>query len=85
MQVPPFTKVAIVGLTGLSLFWLPWPITVAGIFLSGLVFPPLAAAFGVLADILYYPGFGFPTATLTGLVLALASFLVRHFVKTRIM
>lgn len=85
MKVPRFTKIAIVALTGLSLFWLPWPVTVAGIFLSGLVFPSLAAAYGVLADILYYPGFGLPYATLTGLVLALVSFLVRHFVKTRIM
>lgn len=85
MQLPFYIKVFIVVLTGLSLFWLPWPFTVAGMFLSGLVFPPLAAVFGILADILYYPGAGLPYAALTGLVLALVSFLVRHFVKTRIM
>jgi hypothetical protein len=85
MQIPFFIKIAIIVLTGLSLFWLPWPVTLAGIFLSGLAFPPAAAAFGILADILYYPGSGMPTATITGAALTLAAVLVRYIVKTRIM
>lgn len=85
MQVPLPVRVAVVGLALLSLFWFPWPVSLILLFLSGLVFPPAALALGVLADLLYYPGSGLPWGTIWGLILALISAAVRHFVKTRIM
>lgn len=42
-------------------------------------------AFGIAADILYYPGSGIPMSTLSGAILTLAAVAVRYFVKTRIM
>lgn len=85
MRIPVIVRAAVIVIALLSLFWLPWSISLILMFFSGLVFPPLALALGVLADLLYYPGHGLPWATLDGLVLALISAAVRHFVKTRIM
>lgn len=78
-------RVALILLTFFSLLWFPWLVSVIFIFVSGLIFPPLALFFGILADALYYPGQGYYMATLLGGFLMLMSYLVRHFVKTRIM
>ncbi|MDB4992215.1 MAG: hypothetical protein JWL75_460 [Parcubacteria group bacterium] len=85
MTFSPYVKGGIVLLSGLSLFWFPWPVTVALMFFSGLVFPPASLALGIAADLLYYPGTGYLWGTLMGGMLAIVSALVRHFVKTRIM
>lgn len=85
MRIPSYMRVgAVVGATA-SLFWLPWGATLTALFLAGLVFPPIAFALGILADILYYPGIGLPWGTVYGLLIAVLSALVRHFVKTSIM
>lgn len=84
MRVPLPVRIAVIVIALLSLFWLPWTISLLLMFLSGLVFPPAALALGVLADLLYYPGHGFPWGTCSGLALTLICAFVRHFVKTRI-
>jgi len=84
MSIPPYVRVGTPIAAFLSLFWFPWIVSILFIFFSGLVFPPLALALGILADILYYPGSGLPWGSISGLLLALFSALVRHFVKTRI-
>lgn len=85
MQVSLSVRVAAIVLATLSIFWLPWLITLVCLFLAGLIFPPAALALGVFSDLLYYPGHGIFLGTLWGLVLALLAAAVRHFVKTRIM
>ncbi len=85
MTIPRYAKVAVVVLSGLSLFWLPWGVTAVLMFCAALVFPPASLALGIIADVLYYPGTGYLIGTLTGAILAIIAALVRHFVKTRIM
>lgn len=68
-----------------SLFFFPWTLTLITAFAAGLVFPPLAAIVGVLIDVLYHPGSGWPLGTLSGIALALLAYGVRHFVRTRVM
>lgn len=85
MHVPVPIRAAVLVIALLSLFWLPWTVSLVLMFLSGLIFPPSAFALGILADLLYYPGHGFPQATFEGLALTFISIAVRHFVKTRIM
>lgn len=85
MHVSVPVRAALIVIALLSIFWLPWAITLVLMFLSGLVFPPLALILGILADLLYYPGHGFFWASFDGLLLTLLSAAVRHFVKTRIM
>jgi len=85
MKVPLPIRAAILVLALLSLFWLPWRISLLLVFAAGLVFPPTALALGILADLLYYPGHGFPWASAEGLAITLICAAVRHFVKTRIM
>ncbi len=78
-------RLALIFLTFVSILWFPWALTVIFIFVSGLIFPPLALFFGILTDSLYYSGQGYYVATLLGGFLMLITYLVRHFVKTRIM
>ena len=78
-------RILLVLATAASLMWLPWPLTIVFIFASGLMFPPLALLFGVLADVLYYSGHGYYLATLFGVALTGLCYFVRYFVKTRIM
>ncbi len=85
MRVPPYAKAATVGLAALSLFWLPWPFSLALAFLAGLVLPPPCLPSRLPRDLLYYPGHGMPWGVLAGAILALICAAVRHFVKTRIM
>jgi hypothetical protein len=85
MRVPFYIRLTVLILTTISLFWFPWIVTVCGMFLSGLIFPPFALAFGIIGDILYYPGSGLPVATLYGSSITIITLLVRYFVKTRIM
>lgn len=85
MRIPVTARAAVLAIALLSLFWLPWTVSLVLMFLSSLIFPPAAFALGVLADLLYYPGHGFPLASFEGLALTFISIAVRHFVKTRIM
>lgn len=85
MQFSVPLRITAVVLAFFSIFWLPWAVTLVCLFLAGLAFPPAALALGVFADLLYYPGHGIFMGTAWGLVIALISAAVRHFVKTRIM
>lgn len=68
----------------LSLFWLPWPVTVALGFAAAFLMPGAAAGLGLLAEVLYGSG-GMPYLLLAGLLGTILAILVRSFVKTRIM
>lgn len=85
MHISLPVRITVTALALLSLFWLPWTVTLVCLFLAGLAFPPSAFALGVVADLLYYPGHGIFLGTLWGLILGLVAVAVRHFVKTRIM
>lgn len=85
MSIPLPARIAILVIAFLSIFWLPWTITLVCLFFAGLVFPPAALALGVFADLMYYPGQGLFWGTLAGAAIALFSAAVRHFAKTRIM
>jgi len=73
--------------TLVSLFFFPWPLSLALIFVSALFLPPAGLILGIAADALYFmPGAAFlPLFTLYGLFSTLLSLLVHRFVKTRIM
>jgi hypothetical protein len=85
MKAPLSLRIAVLVLSLLAVFWLPWPVAAGLMFLSGLAFPPAALALGVLEDILYYPGSGLLVGSIAGGALTLLAVLVRYFVKTRIM
>lgn len=85
MQVSLPIRITTIILGLISVFWLPWAVTLVCLFLAGLAFPPAAFALGIFADLLYYPGHGIFLGTLWGLILGLIAAAVRHFVKTRIM
>lgn len=76
-------KIFIFILSLLSLMWFPWPLTVVLMCLAGLVFPPFALFLGVVAELIYGVS-GFPVAFTTGLSIMLVSYVVRVFVKKRI-
>lgn len=85
MRIPLPARIAVLVIALLSIFWLPWAVTLVLFFLAGLVFPPAALALGVFADLVYYPGQGIFWGTLGGVLIALFAAAVRHFAKTRIM
>lgn len=68
----------------LSLFWLPWPLTMLLAFAASLMLPAAALAFGLLAEVLYGSG-GLPVVFLIGAAGTLLALWVRWFMKTRIM
>ena len=68
----------------LSLFWFPYPFTLVLSFVASLFFPPWALFIGFLSDLLYLPSGAWPTATLLGALISLASVFVHRFIKTRI-
>lgn len=76
-------KIVVLVLSTLSLMWFPWPVSVGAMVVAGLVFPPFAFFLGACAELLYGAG-GFPTALITGLSIALLTYVVRVFVKKRI-
>lgn len=65
--------------TFLSALWLPWPMTAVLAVAAALWLPLLPLATGILLDALYYaPGTAwFPYGTLLGLLVTVASYLVR--------
>ncbi len=85
MTISRNLKIGVLILTALSVVWFPWILTEALMIASALIFPPTAIAYGVLADVLYYPGSGYPLGLVTGVVMTLGALMVRYFVKTRIM
>lgn len=78
-------KIALPLLAIVGVFTLPWKLTLLLSALAALYFPPTALLIGILADILYYPGTGLPTASLYGAGIALAAAGVRWFAETRIL
>jgi hypothetical protein len=85
MPAPLSLRIGVPLLAALSLFWLPWPLTVVLMFGAGYLYPPLALLIGIAADILYYPGHGYPHGAITGAVVTALAVMLRTFVKTRIM
>lgn len=77
----------VLGVTFLSLFWLPWPFTVFLMFLASVFVPLAGIVFGVLLEVLYAPvGFiGVPIGVLWGALASLAGFGLSRFIATRIM
>ena len=84
-QPPLWLRVLFVLAPFFALFLFPWPLTLGLSFLAGLIFPPIALIVGILTDVLYHPGSGWPIGTSWGLILALIAYVVRHVMKTRIM
>jgi hypothetical protein len=70
----------------LAPFFFPWPYAALLAFVAALYFPMLGLFLGVFFDFLYYtPGAAhFPHATVFGACGALIAFVVRRFIKTRI-
>lgn len=86
MRNPPqWLRVFFAVFPFISLFFLPWPMTLIAAFAAGLVFPPLAVIIGVLVDVLYHPGTGWYVGTVSGLLLCGLSYAVRYISRTRIM
>ena len=70
----------------ISLFWLPWPLTIVLLILVSAYEPLAAAGLGLFADVLYFAHgvYGFPYMTVLGVCIALIAFFVRKFVEARI-
>lgn len=85
MRAPKAAKISIIPLTLISLFTLPWALTLIGMGVSGVLVPLAPLGIGVLADVLYYPGSGLYLGTLWGAGLAALGYGVRYFVKTRML
>ncbi|KND52048.1 MAG: hypothetical protein ABA06_02170 [Parcubacteria bacterium C7867-001] len=78
-------RASLIFLALLSPFIFPSPLSGALSFAAALVYPPVALVVGLIADALYYPGSGYPLATLIGVAIALVAFFMRGFAKARIM
>lgn len=78
-------RYAVFPLTLISLFVFPWTVTLLGMAGSALVYPPTALFIGIIADLLYYPGVGLPMGGVWGAGLTILAYLVRYFVKTRML
>jgi hypothetical protein len=72
----------------LSLFFFPYPLTLALSFVASLYIPFAALIVGICADLVYlsWPegGSALPVATLLGGALSLGALFVRRFVRERI-
>ncbi len=75
-----FVIAAVVGI-----FMFPWPFALMLGLVAAALLPVAGIAFGVLYDILYYPGGYWPVASILGLVVTGLALFVRSFVKERIM
>lgn len=71
------------ALAFLAAFWFPWPLTAVLAFGASLLLPPVALAVGILVDLLY--AWRMPWGTILGAFGSLLAYLVRRFVKARIM
>lgn len=69
----------------LSVFFFPWPCTVAIALVGGYFFPPIALIAGVLLDVVYSTGHTIPYFSIFGILATFILFFVQQFVKTRIM
>lgn len=77
-------RIVVIGLSVLSLFLFPWPMTLTLGFIASLFFPPTALVLGVAAEFLY-GAHGVPYAVLVGAVVSIIAYVLRGFVKERIM
>ncbi len=84
MKFPTF-KVVLVGVAFLSVFFFPYPATLALSFFASVLFPLAGVAIGLLADLVYYTPAQFPLATACGALASVLGLLVHRFVKARIM
>ncbi len=78
-------QIGLVVASILSIFFFPWPLTVLLTLISGVFWPPVALAVGVLYELLYAPGTTLPWAVIIGLAATGGLFFVHQFIKTRIM
>ncbi len=76
-------RAVLIGLSVVSLFVFPWPLTLVLGFVTSLLVPPVAFVLGVAAELLY-GAHGVPYAVIVGAVLSVVAFFVRGFVKARI-
>lgn len=77
-------RIIVIGTAFLSVFFFPYAITSILSGIASLYFPPTAILVGVLTDLLYYMPPGIPSASLAGIALSGTAFLVRRFIKARI-
>lgn len=68
-----------------SLIAFPWQLTALLTLIVGYWLPVFPLIVAALAELLYYPGYGMPHILIYGAIGSLFMYLVRSFVKTRIM
>jgi hypothetical protein len=80
-------KAALAAAAILAPFFFPWPLAALAAFALALMEPAAGLALGVILDALYFAhgAAHLPACTLFGLAGTVLAFLVRRFVKTRIM
>jgi len=80
-------RYAVLLVTFLSLFWLPWQYSVVFMLIASTFFPLSGILFGVLFDVLYAPlGFvGLPLGIVWGATASLVGFGLSRFISARIM
>jgi hypothetical protein len=79
-------RVVIIIVACISLFWLPWPLSIVLLVLAAVYDPLAATGLGLLADVLYFAHgvYGFPYMTVLGIVIACIALFVRKFAEARI-
>jgi hypothetical protein len=80
-----FVSIALSFLALLAPFFFPWYVALLLGILAAFFFPPIVALTGLLLDVLYFNGHGWPYFTILGILCAGVTYLVHQFVKTRIM
>lgn len=81
----PMLRIVLLGAAFASTFFYPYPLTLALSFAASIVFPPSGLFVGMFSDFLYYTAPELPLATLIGAGVSLLGYVVRRFVKARIM
>ena len=79
-------RIFFAALAILSVFFFPWPLTVAVVLIAACFVPAISLVAGLLSDLLYYAPHAHmvPFSTLLGLVGFGIGFGVHQFFKTRI-
>ena len=75
----------VIGAALVSPFWFPYPFTLLLSFGAAIAFPPVALLVGLIADLVYFsPPAALPWGIVGGGVMAAAGYIVRRFIKARI-
>jgi hypothetical protein len=81
----PIVRLVLISSALLSVFWFPYPATLVLSFIASIAFPFLGLLVGILVDALFYTFPHIPVGTFYGIAVSIAAFLVRRFIKARIM